>query len=143
MKEFYAGAKKNFDGTLDLSNAAVFKPKAKQTETTKPAVRQRETSRGTIKTKADFFQAIENGGGSVEVQEARLRLVDLKKAFDEYRGYGHDDKETIEYYEREIGLTQRVVDGEKLKDVLNSMRSEEDKKRIEESRRHIAGMKSG
>ncbi|MFQ5662153.1 MAG: hypothetical protein ACE5F2_02800 [Candidatus Paceibacteria bacterium] len=52
-----------------------------------------------------------------------------------------DDKETIEHLEKEIVLNQRVVDGENLVDVLDSLKTDEDKKRIEESKKRLDQMK--
>jgi hypothetical protein len=88
-----------------------------------------------------FFEAIEKGGGNVEVQEAKLNLKDLNEKLEMSKKSDPNDQETIKWYEKEIELNQRVINGEKLVDVLDSMKSEEDKKRIEEERKRIQNMK--
>lgn len=91
-----------------------------------------------------LFDAFERGGGQPWVQEAKLKVKDLRDALERHRKdpHGRNDAETIEWYEREIALNQRVVNGEKLVDVLDSMRTEEDKKGIEEEKEHHKNMRN-
>lgn len=44
-----------------------------------------------------------------------------------------NDRETIKHFEREIEFNQRVANGENQMKVLDSKRSDEDKKRLEEA----------
>lgn len=90
-----------------------------------------------------LFDAFEKGGGQPEVQEAKLKVKDLTETLEMHKKDPRmrNDTETIKWYEREIELNQRVANGEKLVDVLNSMQSEEDKKRIEEARKRLSEMK--
>ena len=88
-----------------------------------------------------LFEALERGGRNVEVQEAKLKLKDLQETFERFKKSDPNDLETIKWFEKEIELNQRVVNGEKLVDVLDSMHSEEDKKRIEEARKRLSEMK--
>ena len=88
-----------------------------------------------------FFEALERGGGNVEVQEAKLKLKDLNERLEMHKKSDPDNNETIKHYEKEIELNQRVANGEKLVDVLESIQTEKDKKRIEEGRKHIEDLK--
>ncbi len=133
--EFYAGARKKADGSMDLSQAAAYKPKEKKDEQSK-LVSEKDKAKAE-----ELFKAFERGGGSIEVQEAKLRVKDLTEQLERFKKSDIFDQETAEDLEKEIELNQRVVNGEKLVDVLDSMQSDEDKKRIEESRKRIAQMK--
>jgi hypothetical protein len=103
--------------------------------------RQLSIVKENIKKAKDVHDAFERGGGSPEVQEAKLKVRDLTEALEMHKKEEPDDKETIEHFEREIKLNQRVVDGERLVDVLDSMRSDEDKKRIKEAKKRHDQMK--
>ena len=69
----------------------------------------------------------------LDVQEAKLKVKD---SIETLKNTDPDDKETIEYFKKEIELNQKVVKGKKLVDVLDSMSSDEDKKRIAEAKKH-------
>lgn len=88
-----------------------------------------------------FFEALERGGGNVEVQEAKLKLKDLNDKLEMFKKSDPNDRETIEYYEKEIELNQRVANGESLVKVLDSMQSDEDRKRIAIEREKIKNKK--
>ena len=147
-EKWYVGAKKNPDGSLDLSQAAIFKPKeksmqneAKQGSNLTPEQQKIVNERGN-KAKA-LFAAFERGGGSTEVQETKLKVKDLTETLEMHKKDPRmrNDKETLEWFEREIELNQRVVNGERLVDVLDSMRTDEAKKRIEAARERLKNMK--
>jgi hypothetical protein len=90
-----------------------------------------------------LFNAFEKGGGQPEVQEAKLKVKDLTEALEIHKKDPRmrNDTETIKWYEREIELNQRVANGERLVDVLDSMKSAKDRKRIEEARKRHSEMK--
>ncbi len=146
--QLYAGAKKNPDGSLDLSQAAIFRPKeraeqngAKQ-ESGLTAEQSKSVSDNSEKIKA-LFKALEKGGGSLEIQEAKLKVRDLTEQLEMFKKDPNTsgDIETIGWFEREITLNRRVADGEKLMDVLNSLRTKEDIERVEEARIRLKNMK--
>ena len=143
------GAKKNADGSMDLSHAAPFKLgkiQAGEAEQQSDLKREQREAVEANKNKGKaLFEALERGGGSVEVQEAKMKVKDLTEGLERFRKdprrHGEDETKTIEWYKREISLNQRVINGEKLVDVLDSMQLEEDKKRIAEAREKIKNMR--
>lgn len=136
-KNMYVGAKKNPDGSFDLSTAASFMPKEKSS---KLSPEQKQIATENKNRNEAFFKALAKGGGT-ETQEARMELDNLKEKLKMFKDSNPEDHETIAHYENEIALNQRVANGEKSIDVLNSMQSEKDKKRIAEEREKIKNMK--
>ena len=91
---------------------------------------ERQTSLVKERTKKmrDMQDAFEKGGGSPEVQEAKLNVKDLEEKISIWEKNNPEETKTIEHMKRELKLNQRVVNGENLMDVLDSMKLEKDKK---------------
>lgn len=91
---------------------------------------ERQTSLVKERTKKmrDMQDAFEKGGGSPEVQEAKLNVKDLEEKISIWKKNNPEETKTIEHMKRELKLNQRVVNGENLMDVLDSMKLEKDKK---------------
>ena len=89
---------------------------------------ERQTSllKERIKRMRDVQDAFEKGGGQPEVQEAKLKVKDLEKAISDWEKNNPEETETIEYMKKEMELNQRVVNGENLMDVLDSMKAEKE-----------------
>ena len=141
----YVGAKKNPDGSLDLSQAAILisigKPVQDKNQQESNLMEKRQKIVSDNKQKIqDLFDAFEKGGGQPEVQEARMKVEKLTEQIELCKKSG-EDHETIAWFEKELELNQRVVNGERLVDVLDSMQTTEDKKRIAEVRERIKNMK--
>ncbi|PIT96526.1 hypothetical protein COT82_02785 [Candidatus Campbellbacteria bacterium CG10_big_fil_rev_8_21_14_0_10_35_52] len=94
-----------------------------------------EQQKMTDADKNKAFETFKKSVGTLEVQTAKLKVKDLTEGLERHKKDPRmlNDMETIKWYEREIALNQRVVNGEKLTDVLDSIRSKEDEERIKEA----------